>query len=154
MRTYEKTSLLTCTIEELFYFHLDLANLKAITPKNTKITLLNEPFTPKEGDVLRLKTVKNFIPIMWEVEIQTIHEPYLLVDVALKSPFLYWKHSHVFTQRANGICELKDIVRYKLPFGFFGALFDFFVSHELAKMFAYRHEVTQQILEAKNQNYL
>jgi ligand-binding SRPBCC domain-containing protein len=149
MTTYEKTSLIDCSIEELFGFHLDLGNLKAITPKDTKVTLIGELFTPKEGDVLKLKTVKNFIPIMWEVEIQKVHEPHLLVDFALKSPFKYWKHSHIFTQKENGLCELKDLVHYELHFGFIGRLFNFFVSHELAKMFAYRHEVTQKMLGGK-----
>lgn len=146
MKTYEKSSLISCTIEELFRFHLDLNNLKAITPKDTKVSLVGELFTPKEGDILKLKTVKNFIPITWEVLIDKVQEPHLLVDLALKSPFKYWKHSHVFTQKANGLCELRDVVHYEAPFGFIGELFDFYISHELAKMFAYRHEVTQKIL--------
>jgi ligand-binding SRPBCC domain-containing protein len=146
MKKYEKTSLIACNIEELFAFHLDLNNLKAITPKDTKVTLIGELFTPKEGDILKLKTVKNFIPIIWEVQIEKVQKPHLLVDLALKSPFKYWKHSHIFTQKANGFCELKDLVEYEAPFGFFGELFDFFIVRELAKMFRYRHEVTQKIL--------
>ena len=150
MKTYEKTSLIRCNIEELFAFHLDLKNLQAITPKNTKISLVGEIFTPKEGDVLRLKTVKNFIPIDWDVLIQKVQKPNILVDLALKSPFTFWEHSHVFTQKEDGMCELKDVVKYKAPFGFLGDLFDFFVRYELEKMFTYRHEVTKKILEEKS----
>jgi ligand-binding SRPBCC domain-containing protein len=146
MKIYEKTSLIPCNIEDLFNFHLDLNNLKVITPKDTKVSLIGELFTPKEGDILKLRTLKNFIPIIWEVQIQKVQAPSLLVDVARKSPFKFWKHSHVFTQKEDGLCELRDIVEYELPFGFVGGLFDSFVSHELAKMFAYRHEVTHKIL--------
>ncbi len=149
MKTYTKTSLIKCKLEDLFDFHLDLNNLKIITPKNTKVTLIGELFTPKEGDILKLKTVKNFIPIIWKVQIQKVQKPYLLVDIALKSPFEYWKHSHVFTQKPDGLCEMKDIVHYEAPFGFFGRLLHFFISHELGKMFTYRHEVTKKILEGK-----
>jgi len=149
-RIYEKTSLIECSIEELFEFHLDLTNLQAITPKDTKVTLVGEIFTPKEGDVLRLKTVKNFIPIDWDVLIQKVQKPNILVDLALKSPFSFWEHSHIFTQKENGVCELKDIVEYKAPFGFVGVLFDFFIRYELGKMFTYRHEVTKKILEEKS----
>ena len=147
MMRYEKSSLIRCDIEELFSFHLDLKNLQAITPKDTKVSLVGEIFTPQEGDFLRLKTVKNFIPIDWEVLIHKVDKPNILVDLAIKSPFAFWEHSHIFTQKEDGMCELKDVIRYKAPFGFIGVLFDFFVSYELEKMFTYRHEVTKKILE-------
>ena len=149
MKTYEKISILECDIDDMFNFHLDLNNLKAITPKDTQVTLIDEMFTPKEGDILRLKTVKNFIPTRWDVKIEQINKPNLLVDVALKSPFKSWKHSHIFTQKEDELCELKDVVEYEIPFGFFGALFDSFVKSELDKMFTYRHEVTQNILKRR-----
>ena len=149
MSIYEKTSLIECRVEELFDFHLDTSNLKAISPKGIQVTLLNEGFTPKEGAVLKLKTVKNFIPIIWEVKIDTLKAPNLLVDIALKSPFKSWKHSHVFTQVDENLCELKDVVEYSLPFGFLGSLFDFFVEHELKLMFEFRHKVTKELLEDK-----
>lgn len=147
MKYYEKRSLIQCDIEDLFHFHLDLNNLKTITPKDTKVSLVGEMFTPKEGDLLKLNTVKNFIPIYWEVLIQKIDKPNLLVDLAIKSPFSFWEHSHIFTQKEEGICELTDIVKYKAPLGFLGVMFDFFVRYELEKMFTYRHEITKEILE-------
>ena len=127
MRIYEKTSLIECSLKKLYDFHLDMKNLKAISPKGIKVTLLNEGFVPKEGAILRLKTVKNFLPIIWEVKIDKMDAPNLLVDVAMKSPFKSWRHSHIFTQVDENICELKDVVEYTLPFGFLGSLFNFFI---------------------------
>jgi hypothetical protein len=147
MKRYEKKSRIKCDIDKLFDFHLDLNNLKTITPKDTKVTLLNEMFVPKEGDVLRLHTVKNFIPIVWEVKIDELVYPTLLVDVALKSPFSFWKHSHIFTDVGDGYCELKDVVEYKPPFGVLGNLFNFVIAYELKKMFNYRHEITKKLIE-------
>lgn len=147
MKTYEKVSLIQCSVDELFAFHLDLNNLIHITPKETKVTLLNEMFVPKEGDVLRLHTVKNFIPMIWEVEIYKVVSPTLLVDLAQKSPFSFWKHSHIFTDKGDGFCELKDLIEYKAPFGFLGRWFDFLIRHELNKMFTFRHQVTKEMLE-------
>lgn len=149
MKIFEKTSLLKCDVKELFDFHLDVRNLKSITPPDTKVTLLNKDFIPKEGAILKLKTVKNFIPILWEVKIQTLQSPNLLVDVALKSPFKFWKHSHIFAQKDNGMCELKDRLEYELPFGVFGSLFNFFIKYEFGKMFTYRHNITKQILQER-----
>lgn len=147
MNIYEKKSLIECQVEDLFHFHIDTNNLKAISPTNIKVTLLNEGFVPKEGGVLKLRTVKNFIPIIWEVKIDTLQSPNLLVDIAMKSPFKSWKHSHIFTQIDENLCELKDRVEYELPFGFLGSLFDFFVQYELKSMFEFRHRVTKQLLE-------
>jgi len=146
MKKYEKTSLIKCDIQALFDFHLDLNNLILITPKDTKVTLLNDMFVPSEGDILRLHTVKNFIPIDWEVKIAKVEVPTLLEDVALKSPFKFWKHSHIFKDNEDGYCELKDVVEYEPPFGFIGELFNFFIEYELKKMFHFRHEVTKKIL--------
>ncbi len=146
MKKYEKTSFIDCTLEELFDFHLDVNNLKAITPDNIQITFLEENFTPKENGVLKIKTVKNFLPIKWEVKIEKLQRPNILVDLALKSPFKYWKHSHVFTKKGN-MCELKDIVEYELPFGKLGVLFDFFIKKELDAMFTFRHNKTKKLLE-------
>lgn len=98
---------------------------------------------------MRLKTVKNFIPTTWKVEIREVQKPNLLLDVALKLPFKHWVYSHIFTEGENGMCELKDRVQYELPFGIIGEAFDFVIQKELAKMFAFRHKVTKNILESK-----
>ncbi|MFT5661601.1 MAG: ligand-binding SRPBCC domain-containing protein [Sulfurimonas sp.] len=146
MKTYEKISLIECKIDELFTFHLDLHNLQAITPNDTKVKLLTEMFTPSKGDIFKIHTVKNFIPMVWEIEIQELTSPNLLVDIALQSPFSFWKHSHIFTDLGSGFCELKDKVEYKAPLGFLGRLFDFVVKYELEKMFSYRHKVTKEMI--------
>lgn len=146
MQTFEKVSIIkNCTIEELFDFHLDISNLKNITPPDTKVELLNKDFVPHEGGVLKIRTVKHFIPTIWEVRIDRLQRPNLLVDIAVKSPFKYWEHSHIFTKRGN-VCELKDVVNYELPLGKIGAFFNFFIKKELENMFEFRHKVTKELL--------
>lgn len=150
MQTFEKVSIIkNCDIDELFDFHLDISNLKNITPLDTKVKLLNKDFTPYEGGVLKIKTVKYFIPTIWEVRIDKLQRPNLLVDIAVKSPFKYWEHSHIFTKRGN-VCELKDVVNYELPFGKIGSLFNFFIKKELENMFEFRHKITKKFLSKKN----
>ncbi len=145
MKKYEKISLISCELEELFDFHLDVNNLKAITPDNIQITFLKENFTPKKNEVLKIKIVKNFLPINWEVKIEKLERPNILVDLALKSPFRYWKHYHIFTKKGN-LCELKDIVEYELPFGIIGNFFNFLIQRELNTMFTFRHKITKELL--------
>ena len=149
MKKYEKKSLIACSLDELFSFHLDSNNIKKITPKDTKVELLNKNFKAKEGEVLNIKTTKFCVPTLWSVEISLIKEPYMLVDTAIKSPFSFWRHSHIFTQKGN-LCELKDVVEFELPFGILGNIFSSFMENQLENMFSYRHEQTKIILEKKD----
>lgn len=147
MRVYEKCSTIQCDIEHLFNFHLDLRNLVKITPKGTSVKLVGELFTPAKGSIIALDTVQNFIPIRWEVQVSELQKPNLLVDTAVKSPFKFWKHSHIFTQTRKGETKLCDRVEFTLPFGFIGRLFEGFIAWQLEKMFLYRHNETRKILE-------
>lgn len=148
MKTFEKISFINCNIDELFDFHLNMNNLKAITPLDTQVELINKNFVPHEGGIVKIKTVKHFIPVTWEVKIDKLQRPNLLVDIAVKSPFKYWEHSHIFTKKGS-MCELKDIVKYELPFGKLGEMFDFLMVKELNNMFDYRHKITKGLLEQR-----
>lgn len=148
MKTIIQTSMIKCTLEELFEFHLDSANISKITPKNIKIEILNDDTKTYEGKVVKIKSVKFFIPTYWEVKIEKLYKPHILIDKALKSPFKYWRHQHIFTQKDN-MCELKDIVEYELPFGILGKIVEPFIERDIKNMFLYRHIRTKQLLEKK-----
>ena len=146
MQTFIKSSYINCDIKSLFDFHIDTNNIKKITPTDTKVELLTKDFKPQISEILKIKSTKYFIPMFWEVKIEKIDEPSLLVDVALKSPFAFWEHKHIFIKHGN-ISELKDVITFNMPFGIFGKLFEWFVRNDLQKMFDYRHKITKEILE-------
>lgn len=148
METFEKSTLIKCSADELFDFHLDTNNLTKITPPNIDVELLTPDIIPQEGKVLKIKSTKHYIPLNWEVKIDKLEKPHLLVDVALKSPFKYWEHQHIFIQHRN-FTELKDVVKFELPFGMLGKALQFLVYNDLMKMFDYRHKITKDILENK-----
>lgn len=149
MNIFTKISVIECSVEELFNFHLDVKNLEVITPPSMKVELLNKITTPKVGDILKLRSTKGFLSNIWEVEVKELVHPNLLLDEAIKSPFKSFRHSHIFLDLGNGFSELKDMVEYELPFGFFGNLFDFLVRAEFDKMFQHRHSQTTRILGVK-----
>lgn len=146
MRTIIKTSLINCTVEELFDFHLDSNNISKITPSNIKVKLLNSDTETFEGKIVKLITTKLFIQTYWEVKIEKLEKPNILVDVATKSPFKYWKHQHIFTKKGD-MCELKDSIEFVLPFGIFGRIFELLIQYDIKNMFEYRHQKTKEILE-------
>lgn len=149
MQTFIKSSYINCDTKSLFDFHLDTNNLTKITPTNIKVELLTKNFKPVVSQVLKIKSTKYFIPMMWEVKIEKIEEPNLLVDIALKSPFKFWEHKHIFINHGN-FSELKDVIIFKMPFGILGDLLSFFVKKDLQNMFDYRHKITKNILENRN----
>ena len=146
MQTFIKSSYINCDIKALFDFHLDTNNLTFITPKNIKVELLTKNFKPQIGQLLKIKSTKYFVPMNWEIKIEKIDEPNLLVDIALKSPFSFWEHKHIFIKHGN-MSELKDVINFKLPLGILGKLLSYFVKKDLQKMFDYRHKMTKNILE-------
>ncbi|QKF82692.1 SRPBCC family protein [Halarcobacter ebronensis] len=145
MKTFEKTTMIRCSVEELFDFHLDIENLKKITPSNIKVEILNEKFEAKEGEILKIRSSKFFVSTNWEVEIKKIQKPNILIDKALKSPFKFWEHTHTFAKKGNQ-CELKDIIKYELPFGFLNPILEFFFEKELLSIFSYRHKKTKELI--------
>lgn len=147
MNSIIKRTLIKCSIEQLFKFHLDSSNIARITPSNIKVELLNDDPVTYEGKVVKLKITKFFIPQYWHVKIEKLDEPYLLVDVAIRSPFAYWKHQHIFTPKEQGWCELKDIIEYRLPFRFLGQLFNPLIKKDIESMFEFRHQKTKETLE-------
>jgi len=147
METFTQTSLINCTLEELFDFHLDTNNIKLITPSHTKVELIEYKEATFEGKIIKLKTTRAWVPIDWIVKIEKYEYPNLMVDVALKSPFAFWEHQHIFTKKGS-MCELKDVIKYKLPFGIVGKLIAPFIKKDIANMFDYRHKQTKQILES------
>ncbi len=147
MKTIIKTTQINCTQEELFEFHMDSNNITKITPPNIKVELLNEDTKTHEGKIVKIKTTKFFIPTYWEVKIEKLDKPNILVDVAIKSPFKYWKHQHIFSQK-DSMCELKDIIEYEMPFGILGKLIEPLIEYDIKTMFEFRHQQTKILLES------
>jgi ligand-binding SRPBCC domain-containing protein len=146
MKTLEFTTLIDTTQEELFKFHTDSNNITKITPPNIKVELLNNDTITYEEKIVKIKTTKFFIPTYWEVKIEKLENPNILIDLALKSPFKYWKHHHIFTKQNDG-CELKDIIEFELPFGFLGKVIEPLIEYDIKSMFIHRHQKTKEILE-------
>jgi len=148
MKNITKTTFINCQLDELFDFHMNVNNIKKITPKNIKVELLDFDISKYECKIINIRTTKYFISTHWKVRIDKTQRPNLLVDVAVQSPFKSWKHQHVFTQKGN-VCELKDIIEYEMPFGFLGKIIAPFVERDIINMFDYRHKKTKSILESR-----
>lgn len=146
METITQSTFINCTIEALFDFHLDTNNIKLITPNHTKVELIDYEEKTYEGKIIKLKTTRAFVPIDWIVKIEKFDYPHIMIDVAIKSPFSFWEHHHIFTKKGSG-SELTDTIKYGLPFGIFGKILAPFIKKDIKAMFEYRHIQTKLLLE-------
>lgn len=146
MNTITKTTYVNCSLDKLFAFHMNINNIKKITPSNIKIELLDYDTKKYECKIINIRTTKYFIATHWKIRIDKMEKPNILVDVAVQSPFKSWKHQHVFTQKGS-VCELKDIIEYEVGFGFLGKIMAPFIKYEITSIFDYRHKETKNILE-------
>lgn len=144
---YQKISQVECScIEELFNFHLDIQNLERISHPSIKTTILTPQKDAKVGETIHYTTRRLFIPAFWEMEVEIVEKPYKIVNVAKKSPFEFWRHSHTFTEKDYGI-EWTDEIEFIPPLGVVGRFFEPVIIKELDDIFEHRHKMTLELLK-------
>lgn len=142
--TFETT--LPCTVQELFAFHADTDNLPLITPKDTSVKILKLQKPLEEGNEATLQIKKGLLSFKWELRFEKVESPHLIVDVATRSPFKYFRHEHHFLAINGGHSILRDIITFSLPFEPLSAVAVGFVKRDIEKMFTYRHAQTKAYL--------
>lgn len=129
-------------IKEVFAFFSNAHNLETITPPwlNFKILSMSTPSIEK-GTHIRYQLSLHGIPMRWLTEISEWNPPFLFVDEQLSGPYAHWHHTHTFEDHGDRTL-MKDVVRYRLPFGVLGQLVHALkVGHDVQKIFAFRRDL-------------
>lgn len=139
--------------EALWHFHDGTEALTRITPPGTRVRLLDPPAQLFAGAAFTLVVSQPpiFLPLSWRCEFLVYSPPLRFVDrqVPGKGPFALWEHEHRFEALGPARSQLIDTITYTPPFGPLGRLADaLFIRRQLTQMFAYRHRVTKETLEA------
>ena len=150
IHTIESKVNIAAPIEAVFGFHLETKNLRLISPPSTKAELLKETGEAL-GKQIELKfTQFGAFSSTWVVRIEEYDPPFKLTDLALQSPFPYFKHTRYFSQPCASVTELRDVIEYAVPFGAIGELANKISIEKMIKeMFEYRQQRTKEILEEK-----
>ncbi len=124
---------------KVFDFFSRAENLEKLTPEflNFKI---NSKSTEKiqKGTEIEYQLKVHGVPLKWKTLIQDFKAPDHFVDIALKSPYQTWHHTHIFEDLGNGTL-ITDRVIYKLPVGYVGWLAGgAFVKGDLNSIFDFR----------------
>jgi ligand-binding SRPBCC domain-containing protein len=140
LKTVQK---IPATIEEVWSFFSNPANLLAITPPFLNLKVTNEVFGKEAypGQVITY-TVKPVlgIPVSWMTEIKHVVPLQMFVDEQRKGPYKLWHHQHHFKTIEGGV-EMTDIVHYRLPLGFLGEIANgVMVKKKLSEIFSFRFQ--------------
>jgi len=131
------------TIDEVWDFISSPKNLKLITPPYMGFNIITEEETDKmyAGQIIAYKVSPLAgLKMTWVTEITHIEEKKYFVDEQRFGPYALWHHKH-FIKAINGGVEMKDIVHYKVPFGFLGDIANsILVQKKLKEIFDFRYQ--------------
>ena len=78
-------------------------------------------------------------PSLWVTEISQVEEGNYFIDEQRYGPYDFWHHKHFFKAIPGGT-EIRDVVDFKVPFGWLGRnLLKGLIKRELKKIFTYRN---------------
>ncbi len=155
-RVFEKSLALSCSAGEAFAWHERPDALDQLIPPGAPVRVverhpgehkLGEQGSIRDGARVVMAIGPGFLHMLWVA----VHEGYRsgqqFVDVQVRGPFAYWRHTHLFRDVEAGGCEMTDHVDYRLPMGLLGDVVAHrFVEKKIDAMFAWRHEATRRAL--------
>lgn len=149
---FKRQQLIPSTIEEVWDFISSPANLKKITPEHMgfDITTGDLPEKMFPGMIIGYK-VKPFlgIPTTWITEITHVEDKNFFVDEQRVGPYAMWHHQHHMKSVEGGVM-MTDIISYRPPLGFLGAIAnELVIKKKLGQIFDYRETVLSQIFPPK-----
>lgn len=127
---------------EVFDYFANPANLQELTPPWLRFRIATPgPIAMREGTLIDYRLRVRGVPIGWQTLISSWEPTVRFVDEALRSPYRYWRHEHLFEACDEGTRVL-DTVCYDVPGG--RVVHGLFVRRDLLSIFAYRQEVLRQ----------
>jgi ligand-binding SRPBCC domain-containing protein len=148
VRTLLSEQLLCRDVEGVFAFFSDVDNLDLLTPPWLHFRILTPGVPMRRGAVIGYRLRWRGVPLSWRTEISAWEAPFRFVDRALESPYLHWRHEHVF-EPVGGSTRMTDRVEYAVPGGpLEPAITRWIVGPDLARIFAYRERKMRQLFGA------
>ena len=126
---------------EVWPYFCDAKNLEELTPPflKFKVKSMSTPVI-QEGSLIDYRLSLNGIPFGWRTRIEEWEPEKKFVDTQLRGPYSLWHHTHEFIPMAGGTL-LRDRVRYRVPFGWLGAMASGWKVHkDVATIFEFRRK--------------
>lgn len=136
------------SVDDVWEFISSPKNLKLITPPymNFEITSKDLPEKMYQGMIIVYRVSPlPFFRVQWVTEITVVKEKEYFVDEQKSGPYSFWHHQHFLLKTKEGVL-MKDIVSYKPPFGFLGAVANsLFIKKNILRIFSFRKSALENI---------
>ncbi len=147
--SFKRVQNIPVTLETAWDFFSNPANLAQITPGDMRFKIISRHHGENifAGQLIEYK-IKPFlgIPFYWMTEITHVKEKEYFIDVQRHGPYKLWHHQHFFKAVQGGV-EMTDIVHYKTPMWWLGALANrLFLRKKLMDIFDHRATAISKIL--------
>lgn len=128
------------SLQEVFQFFEQPANLGKLTPPWLNFRILSENAAMKKGAEIRYRIHLFGLPMPWKSVISEYEPPFRFVDDQVIGPYKSWHHRHSFHPSDEGTF-VEDDVDYELPLGPLGmAAHAVMVRPQLMAIFHYRQK--------------
>jgi ligand-binding SRPBCC domain-containing protein len=135
-----KTQKLPASLYTVWELVKNPKNLKEITPDYMGFEIINEDLSKEmyPGMIIGYKVSPVLgLKMTWVTEITQVVEKEFFIDQQLVGPYKLWHHQHHLKEIDGGV-EMKDIITYKPPFSFLGAVANsLFIKRQLEGIFDY-----------------
>src|SRR5262245_47086768 len=99
IRTLTTELWLPQSVEKVFEFFSDAANLEMLTPPWLRFRILTPaPITMEKGALIEYRIRWRWLPLRWWTEISRWEPPHRFVDQQIRGPYRLWIHEHTFEQ--------------------------------------------------------
>jgi ligand-binding SRPBCC domain-containing protein len=144
---FQKQQKINTNIDEIWNFISSPANLKEITPDYMGFDITSKsPAEKMYAGMIISYTVSPILGLKttWVTEITHIVEKKYFIDEQRVGPYSLWHHQHIIEPIDNGVL-MTDIVSYKPPLGFIGAIANFLIiKNKLQDIFEYRTKAIEK----------
>lgn len=129
--------------QDVFAFHENPKNITLIAPSSLQVIRVEAGTRAIVGEKFSLLLKQFGFRMEWIGCWERVESGRLLVDIAEKSPFAAWRHSHIFEPCAMG-CRMTDRIECRFGGGIFGKAISPFMSPLVfGPMFRARHAATR-----------
>lgn len=142
-------SRIPASADSVFRWHARPDALEKLTPPWERVKVMERVGGIENGARVVLLVGRWPFQVRWVAEHFDFIEGRQFRDRQVRGPFAQWDHLHRITPDGPDACWLEDRIEYSLPFGGLGQLVaGWFVRRKLARLFAYRHQVTADAMHS------
>lgn len=149
---FVKESVIRATPERVFAFHeLPDAFARLLPPwDDSRIVQPAPNLQPGARAIIDTKLFGLFT-VRWIAEHTAYNPPYMFEDIQLTGPFKSWRHRHIIKPHKEG-AVLRDEIEYEPPLKVLSRFaVPLLIVPRLRQLFDYRHEVTRQWCEERDE---